>query len=84
MDRTGPIWIVGAGERAAYVDEFLQEGVVAIGWSDAGPVEATMPDEDLDRRLATAYPDEKEGWRRVAPAMIRRFAREIHPGERRN
>jgi len=81
MDKPGPIWIVRAGERAAFVDEFLQEGVVAIGWADAGPVEATVPDEELDRRMATAYPDEKEGWRRVAAAMIRRFAREIHPGD---
>ena len=81
MDKPGPIWIVRAGERAAFVDEFLQDGVVAIGWADAGPVEATVPDEELDRRMATAYPDEKEGWRRVAAAMIRRFAREVHAGD---
>ena len=81
MDKPGPIWIVRAGERAAYVDEFLQDGVVAIGWAEAGPVEAAMPDEEVDRRMASAYPDEKEGWRRVAAAMIRRFAREVHAGD---
>lgn len=78
MAKPGPVWIVRAGENAAYVDEFLRDGIVAIGWQEVGPVDAAMPDEKLDQLFSSVYPDEREGWRRVAAAMVRRFAREVH------
>jgi restriction system protein len=81
MDKPGKIWIVRAGENAAYVDEFLKDGIAAIGWMEAGPIEASTSEEELERLFATAYPGEKEGWRRVAMAMVRRFAREVRPGD---
>ena len=81
MEAKGPIWIVRAGEGAAFVEEFLEKGIVAIGWPDVGPVDANTPDEELKRRFLEKYPDEKEGWRCVGAAMVRRFAREIHPGD---
>jgi len=81
METKGPIWIVRAGERAVFVEEFLEKGIAAIGWEAVGPVLATTPDEELKRRFAESFPEEKEGWRLVAAAMVRRFAREIQPGD---
>jgi restriction system protein len=80
MEHTGPIWIVRAGENAVYVDEFLRDGLVAIGWREVGLVDAGIPDEELDERFLAAYPDDKERSRRVGAAMVKRFAREVHPG----
>jgi hypothetical protein len=40
-------------------------------------VAANTPDEELKRRFAESYPEEKEGWRFVEAAMVRRFAREV-------
>ncbi len=81
MEPKGPIWIIRAGERAAFVDDFLEKGIVAIGWAEVGPVAADTPDEELKRRFLESYPAEKEGWRFVGAAMVRRFAREIHLGD---
>jgi len=81
MESKGPIWIVRAGERAAFVEEFLEKGIVAIGWEKVGAVAANTPDEELKQRFAESYPEEKEGWRFVGAAMVRRFAREVHLGD---
>lgn len=42
MEPKGPIWIVRAGERAAFVEEFLEKGIVRIGWEKVGPVVAIL------------------------------------------
>ena len=76
-----PIWILRAGEGAAYVDEFLQQGLVAIGWPDPGPLDPNTPDAEIERRFAEAYPAEKEGWRRTSFAMVKRFLREMKVGD---
>jgi restriction system protein len=81
METKAPIWIVRAGERAVFVEEFLEKGIAAIGWAAVGPLTASTPDEELKQRFAESYPEEKEGWRLVAAAMVRRFAREIQPGD---
>jgi restriction system protein len=57
----GPIWIVRAGEGAAYVEEFLQEGLVAIAWKEPGPLEPDVSDDEIEQRFAEAYVQEKEG-----------------------
>lgn len=81
MEPKGPIWIVRAGERAAFVEEFLEKGIVAIGWDEVGPVTANTPDGELKRQFAANYPEEKEGWRFQGAGIVRRFAREIHTGD---
>jgi restriction system protein len=81
MDKPAPIWIVRAGENAAYVDEFLKDGLVAIGWVEVGPIEATTSDAEVDDRFRAAYPDDKERARFVGAAMVKRFVREVRPGD---
>lgn len=81
MDKPGRIWVVRAGENAAYVDEFLKEGMAAIGWKEAGPIDASTSDDELERIFQRSYPDEREGWRRVSVAMVKRFAREVHSND---
>lgn len=70
-----------AGEGAAYVTEFINESHVAIGWKDAGIVTATTTDDQLETSFAAAYPDARPGTRRVWLAIVRRFVRELKPGD---
>jgi restriction system protein len=46
-----PIWILGAGEGAAYADEFLEQGLVAIGWSEAEAGDGRAADATAERRF---------------------------------
>jgi restriction system protein len=75
------LWFVRAGEGAASVGAFVREGYVAIGWNELGPIAATITDEELSQRFAERFPDEKDGTRRVWNAVVRRFTRELHPGD---
>ncbi len=75
-------WIVRAGRDAAFFDEFRTHEIVAIGWSKAGPVTTATSDEELDRLFLAAYPEAKEGARRVYQAQVRRFAHELESGDR--
>ena len=81
MGKPGPIWVVRAGEDSAYIDEFLSDGVAAIGWSEAGPIDATTSDEEVRQKFLSAYPEGKERSRSVGAAMVKRFAREVQPGD---
>lgn len=80
MDKE-PIWIVRAGERAAFAEDFVKDGVVAIAWVEAGPIAVGASDQEIDRRFAEGYGAEKEGYRRTAAAMVRRFLREMKVGD---
>jgi restriction system protein len=75
------LWFVRAGEGAAHVGEFVNEGHVAIGWNEVGAISADTTDEQLDAAFDRAYPDDKPGARRVWLAMVRRFTRELKKGD---
>jgi restriction system protein len=74
-------WMVRAGEGGSYLDEFLADKVAAIGWRDAGRIEPTTSDEDVQKAFAAAFPDWKEGSRRSGAAQVKRFLRELEPGD---
>jgi restriction system protein len=74
-------WFVRAGEGAAYLEEFLSQGLVAIGWKNIGPLDPAMTNAELDKRFQAAYPEEREGSRKVWAAQVKRFTREIKVGD---
>lgn len=81
MDISKPIWIVRAGSGGKHIDDFLSNGVAAIGWGEPGPLDARTTDEELERRFAEAYRDWKEGSRRSALGQVKRFLREPTEGD---
>jgi restriction system protein len=74
-------WFVRAGEGAAWVDEFISQGVVAIGWKQVGYVDPNVSDAELAKRFQAAFPQERDGSRKAWAAQIKRFLREIKVGD---
>jgi restriction system protein len=81
MDQELPIWMVRAGEGGTNVDIFLGSGIVGLQWREVGPIEAGRGDDEIEARFAKAYPDAKEGTRRVWASQVKRFLREFKVGD---
>lgn len=75
------IWFVRAGRRAAYVDDFISNGVVAIGWEEAGEFDHNTDDEEIARLFKQCYPKERDGTLFVWIAQVRRFLRKLQVGD---
>lgn len=75
-------WVVRAGKDAAFLEDFRSNSIVAIGWSEAGPVTPEMSDEELADRFDRAFANNKPAARRVWQAQVRRFVSEVAVGDR--
>ncbi|MFC1706973.1 restriction endonuclease [Planctomycetota bacterium] len=76
-----PIWIVRAGRRAVFAEEFRAEGLVAIGWREVGAIDADADDDEIAELFAKHYPQTKPGGRRVWASQVKRFLRELTVGD---
>ena len=74
------IWMVRAGRQAAFVDDFVSGGLVAIGWPKVGSVPRSITKPDLTRLMNAAYPDAKPGTRAVWVSNILRFLQAVDVG----
>lgn len=74
------IWMVRAGERAAYVDDFINESIVAIGW-DLGPAIINATKSELDQQYRTNWPDARDGQVRNVVGQIDTFLHKISSGD---
>ena len=75
------IWMVRAGQRGVYADRFLDESIVAIGWGEIGEICADGSDDEIRRRFAEAFPNEKPGARAAWAGSVRRFVKEVRIGD---
>jgi len=71
------VWVVRAGRRGRFADDFHAAGIVAIGWSGFGDV------SELDRTQLVAAARELYGERSAGTTggMLHRFAHEIALGD---
>jgi restriction system protein len=74
-------WLIRAGRDAAFIDDFRNNSIVAIGWSEVGPIDPAVDDATLRRQFDAAYPQDKPVARRVWQAQVRRFLTEIQIGD---
>lgn len=81
MKQASRTWVVRAGKNAAHFDEFRSESLVAVGWMQAGPIEPDADDEEMTRLFDQTFPTAKAGSRRVWQAQVRRFLKELAPGD---
>jgi restriction system protein len=75
---SGTLW--GIHHRGAH--DFLGEGIIAVGWPDAGDL-TDLP-EDRDRfktRLRESFPDRSEAWVANAAGQLLRFRHVMQAGE---
>lgn len=73
--------MVRAGRGGDRVDEFREQGVVAIGWNDVGPLTSDSTDAEIDQLFREKYPDRKPGWRHTCAGQVKRFLREPEVGD---
>lgn len=78
----GRMWMVRAGQGAAYVEDFIEKNVVAIGWSEAGEIKVGDSREAISQRLAGVWPTMSAGKRAISAGQIFRFLNEIKTGDK--
>lgn len=76
------MWMVRAGQGAAYIDDFIEKKVVAIGWAEAGEFKAGESREKISKRLAFVWPTMTPGYLAISTGQIYRFLNEIKPGDK--
>lgn len=74
------VWVVRAGERAVYIDEFLKEGIVAIGW-DLGPSIIGATKTELERQYRTVEPNATGGKVHNVVGQIDTFLHKMAPAD---
>ncbi len=75
------IWMVRAGRGAEYVDDFLEVGLVAIGFDGAGDVSSDTDKAEVEANLAKANPSDSKGKNAMSAAQIKRYYSEIGVGD---
>jgi restriction system protein len=75
------MWFIRSGRDATFFDSFRSEGYVGVGWNKIGKLSPDVSDEELEHLFAKAYPEDKEGTRKVWAAQVRRFMREVEVGD---
>lgn len=75
------IWMVRSGSGAAFVDDFLEQGVVAIGWRGAGPFAKGTTKKTIEAKVAESEASASPGSIGMWASQIKRFYDEIQVGD---
>ena len=76
------MWMVRAGQRARYLDDFKEQSVVAIGWTRLELDLSTMASKaDLSDALRAVWPEWSPAKVRMAASQVFRFAWKIQVGD---
>jgi restriction system protein len=77
-----PTWMIRAGIGAKLVDRFLEQGQVAIGWNELGPLDPGIARAEIAQRVAAQWPTYKRGKVGIVAGQLYRFLNEIQVGDR--
>ncbi|MCR9117704.1 MAG: restriction endonuclease [bacterium] len=75
------IWMVRAGEKAAFVDDFVDEKFVAIGWKEVGELQNKVNKAELEESLSAKRPKESPGTISNWASQIKRYYEEVNIGD---
>lgn len=75
------IWMVRAGQGATFIDLFLENDIVAIGWAALGQLPEGASRQDLSDRVSSTWPNYKKGKVAIVAGQIFRFLNEIATGD---
>jgi len=75
------MWKITAGRANAYVSQFLDDSVVAIGWSEAGDYRDVRSRDALIELFATTWPEQTSRQIQVGAGQVWRFLHGIHEGD---
>ena len=51
-----PIWMVRAGQNAAYADDFIDQKFVGIGFANAGTITLPIEKAELENQISSNSP----------------------------
>ena len=74
--------MVRAGAGAVFIDRFLEEHQVAIGWNALGPIRVGISRQEIADAVAANWPNYKKGKVSICAGQIFRFLNEIQIGDR--
>lgn len=75
------MWKITAGRANAYVSQFLEDSVVAIGWSEAGDYRDIPSRDGLIDLFATTWPEQTSRQIQVGAGQVWRFLHEVREGD---
>ncbi|MEX2499349.1 MAG: restriction endonuclease [Wenzhouxiangellaceae bacterium] len=76
------MWMVRAGRKALFIEEFREKSAVAIGWTRLGDLSDINSQAQMLEALRHAWPEWRPGKLRLAASQVYRFAHEIETGDR--
>ncbi|MEW5989365.1 MAG: restriction endonuclease [Chloroflexota bacterium] len=76
------MWMVRAGRDSVYAEDFLQGGIVSIGWTELGSIEPGPSRAALEKLYRNAFPNVSDATIRTGVGQLFRFLWEIKPGDR--
>lgn len=76
-----PMWKITAGRGNAFVGYFIEEGLVAIGWSEAGDYTNANSRGDLLHLFAQVWPEQTRRQLEVGAGQVWRFLHEVAVGD---
>lgn len=75
-------WMIRAGRDSVYVEDFLEEGVVAIGWEELGPIDDSASKEEILKQYDSVHPGHSKGKAQASVSQILRFLHEVDREDR--
>lgn len=74
-------WMIRAGRGGYLMDEFIEKGIVAIGWNDLGKIPEQMTYEQLKNLFKDVYDEDPEGRVNQSVGQIWRFVKDFAIGD---
>ncbi len=73
-------WMIRAGRGGVYASDWLERGLVGIGWDFGGADIASMSREQIRAAYVSSHPDESKGKVAAATGQVSRFAHDVEKG----
>lgn len=75
------IWMVRAGRGAEFIDDFIDDEFVGVGWMDIGDISESDSKSDIERRLKEVHTKASPGAIGMWASQIKRFFDELKIGD---
>lgn len=80
-DALRTMWMVRAGRGGRYADQYLEDGVVAMGWDEMGEIPDDITRDGLATLYDKTYPNVSFGKRVTGISQLSRFRWELRIGD---
>jgi len=76
------MWMVRSAQGGRLADEFKEQGVVAIGWSDLGDLTQYKDKDAILQACKKQWPDQRDGQTMSSASQLFRFREKLSKGDR--